>query len=106
MRCFLIEQTKLDTRSAEVYGEPVYLFGPHRGKTSMFQAREFGIQVCDALEAENFNLATDYLVLAGNTVAIAVAVAAIVDQFGPFKALAFDSQQRRYVPVTLGNGGN
>lgn len=106
VRCFCIESTSHDVRSAEDYGDVNYLFGNHRSKTSMFDARRFGEQVCDALEDEDFNPDIDFFLLAGNVVALAVAVAAIVTEWGPFQALAFDSQQRKYVPIHLGNGGS
>lgn len=99
---FLLEQCRLDVTGLQEYGDTICLFGPHRSKTSMFQAREFSNEILQALQIEGYDPSIDYIALAGNTVALAVAVAAVSEYYGPARYLAFDARQRKYLPLNLG----
>jgi hypothetical protein len=44
----------------------------------------------------------DFIVLAGNMIAVACAVSVLSAEYGEVNTLAYDAQKREYVPVKIG----
>jgi hypothetical protein len=82
-------------------GPVTYVFDENTRRAGVFDPG-FQVEVVRKLEQADFDPARDRLVVAGRIVPYSVALAAIVSRWGPVWALLFDSRERRYVALRIG----
>jgi hypothetical protein len=102
-RVFVLEldNCRHDVADAERYGrlETIFARGERRGG---MWSEEFPREVIKRLVELDFKPSSDYIVAAGNTVALHVATCAMVSYYGPFRMLFWSAADRRYVTREVG----
>lgn len=109
-RCFLIEPLRQHSESTSDllrFGQIVYLFANNEDRPSIFDGERFAEEVCNRLDAQMFNIADDYIVIAGsiNASAQLLALAGMeftTKDYQTVKTLMFVKAENAYTPVNVG----
>lgn len=100
-RVIVLEPVTKDIRSAEHFGEIVYLFDKDDPRPSIWDTPEYLLAVQERLEKIEFNGEQDYFAAAGALLAL-VSVTTLLSQLYPsFRVLFFHAQIQEYVSRTF-----
>jgi hypothetical protein len=100
-RCFIVEDSKHDISTISRHGEIVYLYKQNDNKPSLWSAYKEGIVA--KLKRYDFDPDNDYFACVGRQVPVIMSVAAIMEEYGGFRALFFNAPEQQYVPHELGS---
>ncbi len=104
-RCFVLDECRKDLESAKEFGEITFLFGDHKGRSSVW-GPDYEQDVLKALNVCRFNPNVDYLVAAGHQLNIVRAAVALVQAHGRAPMLFFYGPEQKYRLVILGSNIN
>lgn len=101
-RVFVLEPVKQRIDDAKRFGEIEYIFPHDAMRSSIFDTDSLADEILESLERMDYRPDVDYLVMTGNQIPLVTAVAAIVADYGEFKALLFHAADHCYVERILG----
>lgn len=101
-KVFVVEPTNLDVRKASRFGCIVQVFEDNDSRSSIWD-EAFKVELIQALDYHGFDPATDYLLVAGGFVPLALAIGTMVAEYGPIQVLLFSATERDYVPRITGD---
>ena len=104
-RAFVIEKSKPDEfyEAATMHGELLFLIdGDGVYRPSIMESAEWQEWFLRELKKQDFDVDKDQLVLVGDMVSVASAVAVIVAEWGYVKALMYDARLRGYRKNEIG----
>jgi hypothetical protein len=103
MRAFVLEPTMHDSTMAAAHGEIVMVFGHQRDHPPTF-SHGFQVSLMKRLRDLRFDPEEDCLVITGQLVALTIAVAAMVAEYGPIRTLCFNAHAdvREYEEIVMG----
>lgn len=104
-RCFVIEQEHPVEyyEAAAMHGKVCFLVGKQDRRPPIWHVG-FITHVIGLLEAEEFDVDVDSLVISGPQVVIARVVASVVARYGPCSFLLFEPRLQGYKKMTLPEG--
>ncbi len=96
-KVFLLEKPRAyDVAGLDKFGEVVCLFRPECARPSIW-SDHFQLTVLRELEERGFDPYFDYFAVAGSTVPVALATAAISSHYEGVRLLLWNAVQQRYV---------
>lgn len=98
-KVFVLQSTDFDLTSAEKFGSLTYVFG--RDRPSIFDHGEFKKQFLSLMELLRFNPEKDYFLFAGTAVPSILVTSFLIQRYGGFNALLFQSSCREYTSRRL-----
>ena len=103
-RCFVIERQNDKDSPANLkdFGEIVYIFKAGQDRPSVFDTDRMSESILEALNANKFCAASDFLVVSGSLNMMANLVAVAVNNFGVCDALMFEFSSKKYRQVEIG----
>lgn len=99
-RVFILEPTALDVKTAEQFGDIVYVYPPGARRPGIW-TESFALDVIAQLEKHEYNPREDYFAVVGHLVQMALTIAALSARWSVFQVLLYNSSARAYTTRTL-----